>query len=140
LATNADYKIRFDGKLKWVNYERYQKLQSAREFFYKCLAANAPFVAVENPLPMKLAGLPQPSCYIQPYWFGHKYSKKTLFWLKELPPLMPVITNPNIKEYVHSSRGKYRSTTFEGVARAIAKQWGDHVIEKLNINYHKQKQ
>jgi hypothetical protein len=53
---------------------------------------------------------------------------------------MPVITNPNIKEYVHSSRGKYRSTTFEGVARAIAKQWGDHVIEKLNINYHKQKQ
>ena len=140
LATNADYKIRFDGKLKWVNYERYQKMLLAKDFFFRCLKAHAPFVAVENPLPMKLAGLPPASCFIQPSWFGHKYSKKTLYWLKELPPLMPVITNPNIKEYVRSSRGKYRSTTFEGVARAIAKQWGDHVIEKLNINYKEQKQ
>ena len=89
---------------------------------------------------MKLAGLPPASCFIQPYWFGHKYSKKTLYWLKELPPLMPVITNPNIKQFVRSSRGKYRSTTFEGVAKAIAKQWGEKKKKKLNINYHEHKQ
>lgn len=115
--------------------ERYQKMLLAKDFFFRCLNACAPHVAVENPLPMARAGLPKADCFIQPFWFGHKYSKKTLYWLKDLPPLMPDVTNPNYKEFVHSSRGKYRSTTFEGVARAIAKQWGDFVVQSLDINY-----
>lgn len=115
--------------------ERLKKMLEAREFFLRCLNASAPHVAVENPLPMARANLPPADCFIQPFWFGHKYSKKTLYWLKNLPPLMPDATNPNYKEYVHSSRGKYRSTTFDGVARAIAQQWGEYVVKSLEINY-----
>lgn len=134
LHKNEDYEVLVDGVMIPVNHDRYMKMLAAKEFFYKCLAAKAPLVAVENPIPMKLAGLPKPDCFVQPYWYGHKYSKKTLFWLKNLPPLLPDVTNPFYKEFVRASRGKYRSRTFEGVARAIAAQWGDYACVVLNIN------
>lgn len=107
--------------------DRYDKMLQARIFFFRCLNAKAPYVAVENPLPMKRAQLPQPTCYVQPFWFGEKFSKKTLYWLKNLPPIMPTIEYPRPKQYVRCSRGKYRSRTFSGVARALAQQWSDYI-------------
>lgn len=115
-----------------VNEERLGLQRQAVQFFYKCLAANAQFVAVENPLPQARAGLPKPSCYIQPCWYGVKYTKKTLWWLRNLPPLMPEIIFPNPKQFVNASHGKYRSRTFPEVARAIAKQWGSYILDELN--------
>lgn len=120
-----------------VNEERYQKMLEAREFFLECLNAEARFVAVENPLPMARANLPKPSAFVQPYWYGHPYSKKTLYWLRGLPPLMPEVNNPDYKEFVRSSRGKYRSRTFEGVARAMADQWGPIVLEGIENDLKK---
>ena len=108
--------------------DRYERMLQARAFFLKCLAAKARYVAVENPLPMKRAQLPKPSCFVQPSWYGHKYTKKTLYWLRNLPPLMPEIEYPDPQQFVNNSRGKYRSRTFEGVARAMANQWGDYVL------------
>ena len=116
-----------------LQQERYEKMLSAREFFFECLNANANFVAVENPLPMARAQLPKPDCFLQPYWFGVKYSKKTLFWLKNLPPIMPENDMQGYKEFVWSSRGKYRSRTFPQVADAIARQWGSYAVKELNI-------
>ena len=119
----------------WVNGEldpiRLGKMKEAALFFNECLHALAPYVAVENPLPMKRAGLPQPSFFIDPSWFGVKYTKKTLFWTKNLPPIMPEIINPNATSFVRSSKGKYRSRTFEPVARAIALQWGSYLLDEL---------
>lgn len=109
--------------------DRYLKMREARYFFLLCLHAQADYVAVENPLPMARAELPQPTCYIHPSWFGVKYTKKTLFWLRNLPPLFAEIDHPKPKCFVRASRGKYRSRTFPEVARAIAKQWGDYVLE-----------
>ena len=138
----------YKGKLKWVdsqigrvlvNPERYGHLLQAREFFMECLNANAPFVAVENPLPMRLANLPQPSCFVQPFWFGDRWSKKTLYWLRNLPPIMPTIVNPDYKQLVRCSRGKYRSRTSLPLAKAIAQQWSDYVVKELGINYKKLK-
>lgn len=120
-----------------IDPERYAKMQAGREFFFKCLDAKAPYVAVENPLPMAIAQLPPPSCYLDPSWFGVKYTKKTLFWLKGLPPIMPVIINPDAKCYVSASRGKYRSRTFPQVAMAIAAQWSEVCVRELNINIKK---
>ena len=114
-----------------LNLDRLQKQKEAVNFFKKCLAAKADFVAVENPLPQARAGLPKPSFFIQPYWFGVKYSKKTLYWVKGLPPIMPTIINPDHKDFVRSSRGKYRSRTFPEVAEAIAKQWGDFLLSQI---------
>lgn len=112
-----------------MNLKRYELMQKAREFFYSCLNTNsADYVAVENPVPMRIANLPKPSCYINPFWYGVKYSKKTCYWLRNLPPLMPQIINPNYRCYTNCSSGKYRSRTFPQVAQAIAEQWSEFII------------
>lgn len=114
-----------------LNPVRYKQMLQARDFFLTCLNADAPYVAVENPLPMARAQLPRPSCFIQPSWFGVKYTKKTLYWLKNLPPIMPEVEHPHPKEFVRASRGKYRSRTFPEVARAIARQWSAYILDDL---------
>ena len=70
--------------------------------------------------------------YLHPSWFGEKYTKKTLYWLRNLPPVMPTIEYANPKQYVHSSRGKYRSRTFPQVAEALATQWSAYILDELN--------
>lgn len=117
---------------KIINIKRYEKMQQARIFFLRCLNAWARFVAVENPIPMRMAKLPPPSTFIDPSWFGVKYTKKTLYWLRNLPPIMPTIEHASPKEFVRCSRGKYRSRTFPQVADALAKQWGDFILAELN--------
>lgn len=114
----------------WVNENRLQKMHKAAEFFHHCLNALATFVAVENPQPMARAGLPAPSFYACPSWFGVKYSKKTLYWVHNLPPLVADIDYPNPKEFVRSSRGKYRSRTFPEMAKAIARQWSSYIVSE----------
>lgn len=121
-----------------VQMERYRQMVSGREFFMKCYNAKCDYLAVENPLPMRRAQLPPASCYIHPSDYGVKYTKKTLYWLRNLPPLMAQIIFPNPKQFVRSSRGKYRSRTFPQVAAAIAKQWGDYILDDMN-NKQKQK-
>lgn len=116
-----------------LNKERYDQMIKARAFFFACLNASAPYVAVENPLPMAIAHLPKPSCFIQPSWFGVKYTKKTLYWLKNLPPILAEIEFPNPKCFVSASRGKYRSRTFPQVANAIARQWAEYIISDTMI-------
>lgn len=115
-----------------VDQDRLAKMMQAREFFMICYDAVADYVVVENPLPMARANLPKPSCFVQPFWFGHPYSKKTLYWLRNLPPLMPEKEIANFKEYVRSSRGKYRSRSFLGIANAMVKQWGKFILDELN--------
>lgn len=117
---------------KVVNQERFNMMIEAREFFLECLNASACYVAVENPLPMARAQLPRPSFFADPSWYGFKYTKKTLYWVKNLPPLMPKYVNPTKKSFVHSSRGKFRSRTFAGLADAIADQWGSFILSEFN--------
>ena len=131
LHKDADYEIEYDGKKVTVNKDRYDKMQLARDFFYKCLAASSTYLAVENPIPLRMAGLPKPSFYACPSWFGVKYTKKTLYWVRNLPQLMPQIYYPNPSCYVHCSRGKYRSRTFPELAQAIAKQWSEYIIDDM---------
>ena len=114
-----------------LDEKRYQQMLLARSFFFRCLRAKAHYVAVENPLPMALAQLPKPSFFIQPSWFGVKYTKKTLYWVKNLPPLMPTVIYPNPKQFVHCSRGHYRARTFPQVAEAMASQWSQYILDEL---------
>ena len=95
----------------------------------------APRVAFENPvgvLPVK------PTQYVQPYQFGHPESKKTGLWLHNLPPLTDTNTLPKPergywdnqtpsgqnKLAPSADRWKIRSTTYQGIADAMAEQWG----------------
>lgn len=116
-----------------LNQERYQKGLQAKEFFMTLWNADCDRIAIENPIPSKIYGLPPYSCITQPYEHGEPFQKKTCFWLKNLPYLVPT----NVVECRQSTkvagnwfnhggkeRQKNRAKTFHGIARAIAEQWG----------------
>lgn len=131
LFNNPDFVLVENGIKLFVNRERYLRMMFARDFFFECLGANAPYVAVENPIPMSRAQLPRPTTFACPSWFGCKYSKKTLYWLKNLPDIMPDVTPGNVRCLVRCSRGKYRSRTYPGLAKAIAEQWSNYILDDL---------
>ena len=127
--------------------ERYEKAMKAKEFFMRFLEADCPHIAVENPTPMKLVGLPPYTQAIQPYEFGHPYSKRTCLWLKGLPPLkaieiveshVPFVNggskdaNGNYRRFQGRKErdAKTRSKTFPGIAQAMAEQWGNLEVLK----------
>lgn len=114
---------------KFLNTARWEKLLSAKSFFISCLNANAPYVAVENPVPMAIAELPLSTAYACPSWYGVKYTKKTLYWLRNLPPLIADAEFTNPKCFVTCSRDKYRSRTFPQLAHALAKQWSEYILD-----------
>lgn len=127
-----------------ISQERLAKAMEAKEFFLKILNADCDRIAIENPRPLKVVELPKPSQVIQPYQFGHPYSKATCLWLKGLPPLEPTEVLTEYKPYCPSNTGGVtrgqsynkggairaaddcvnRSKTFDGIAKAMAEQWG----------------
>ncbi len=121
--------------------ERYEKAMQAKEFFMRFYNADCKKIAIENPTPMKIVGLPPYTQAIQPYQFGHPYSKRTCLWLKNLPLLIPTKIMKYHEPYVNGGckdvHGNYRrfqgrkerdprirSKTFPGIAKAMAEQWG----------------
>lgn len=87
-------------------------------------------ICIENPVGTLSTHWRKPDQYIQPYQFGHSAQKKTGLWLKNLPLLQPTYVLSSYKQSIHSvgssvHRGKIRSTTFKGIALAMASQWGD---------------
>lgn len=116
-----------------LNEERYQKGLKAKEFFMKIYNANCPKIAVENPVSSKIYNMPKHTQEIQPYEFGHPFKKKTRLWLKGLEPLKPtnIVTVSESTKIAGNwfnkggkERQKNRSKTFEGIAKAMADQWG----------------
>lgn len=78
--TNAGaVRMRVNGQ---IVQERFEKAMKAKEFFMTIMNANCDKIAIENPTPMKIVGLPPYTQAIQPYQFGHPYSKRTCLWLK----------------------------------------------------------
>lgn len=89
--------------------------------FYNC---SIPRICVENPVPLKMFHLPAYSQIIQPYYFGHPFSKMTCLWLKNLPPLFASCLCYEHVSWVYSScDATLRSKTFSGIAAAMASQW-----------------
>lgn len=120
----------------------------AGDLFKRFLWADIPFLCVENPIPSKVFCLPPYTQVIQPYQFGHPYTKKTCLWLKGLHPLVPtnvvepVATWCPSGSYSHNhgeqykgmftkDRARNRSKTFAGIAEAMADQWGGYIMEVI---------
>jgi hypothetical protein len=118
-----------------------RKRIDGQSFFMEFLNADCERICVENPVPSKIYNLPRYTQTIQPYEFGHPYSKRTCLWLKNLPKLVPTETVEPIGTFCPSGsyskkhdckhrgvftkdRAKNRSKTFPGIARAMAEQWG----------------
>lgn len=110
-----------------LNEERFEKGMEAKNFFLKCLNADCEKICVENPRPLKIIGLPAQSQIIQPYEYGHPYSKATYLWLKGIKPLLPTKIVKSVGSYAtcFAHNAKTRSKTFTGIAKAMAEQWGN---------------
>ena len=126
-----------------IDMERYKKGLEAKEFFLKFLNANCDRIAVENPVSRKVFNMPKYTQEIQPYMFGHPFTKKTRLWLRGLPPLQETNVVEPIAPYCPAGTGrkdrskygaakrgedaKNRAKTFKGVAKAMAEQWAGKV-------------
>lgn len=125
-----------------LNEERFKKGLIAKDFFMKIYNADCDRICIENPTPSKIYQLPEKSQVIQPYMFGHPYTKRTQLWLKGLPELTPTKIvqperswcpsgsysgkhNEKHKGMFTKDRARNRSKTFHGIAHAMAEQWGN---------------
>lgn len=103
--------------------------QEAIEFFMACVNAPIPRVAVENPVCIMSRLYRKPDQIIQPWMFGHGEVKATCLWLKNLPTLEPTQVVEGREARIHrmppsKDRGALRSVTYQGIADAMAAQWG----------------
>ena len=119
-------------KDKSINHDRWLKMQEASYFFGRLLHFESRMVAIENPIPHKYAIREIGSKYnqiIQPWQFGHGETKATCLWLYGLPKLKPTNIVSGRKARIHKmppskDRGRLRSITYQGIANAMASQWG----------------
>lgn len=121
---------------------RREQREEAVEFFMKLINADIPKIVVENPVGIMSTRFRKPNQYIHPYQFGDPFEKRTGFWLKGLDPLVPTnVVEPQPRTvfksgksmpawYVEAAklppkeRANVRSITFQGIADAMAEQWG----------------
>lgn len=147
--TNAGVRHLYDNvtskngvRAKVYGKERMQEMVKAAYFFNMLFNAPIKKICVENPIPHGYAKqiIGQYTQLIQPWQFGHKETKATCLWLKNLPKLVPTkIVGPPPKNMtpaekrewhkVHyaspgKDRWKKRSVTYSGIARAMADAWG----------------
>ncbi len=101
----------------------------ALEFVRLLLDCDIPRIALENPISVVSTRIRKPDQIIQPWQFGHGETKATCLWLKNLPKLIPTNIVSGRESRVHKmppspDRWKNRSRTYEGIANAMAEQWG----------------
>ena len=127
-----------------LDMERYEKGLIAKDFFMKFYNHSCTKIAIENPVSSRIFELPKHTQEIQPYEFGHPYTKKTRLWLKGLPKLKPtnIIDKSEVKTFIESGTSRYKNTNknknryvargskdrskfWSGIAQAMAQQWGN---------------
>ena len=110
--------------------------QEGIDFFMQIAKSDIPRIAIENPVGIMSTVWRKPDQIIQPWQFGDPFQKTTCLWLKGLPVLLPTsivskgefVTTPSGKKlpkwYSDNKSTKNRSRTFQGIADAMADQWG----------------
>jgi site-specific DNA-cytosine methylase len=115
--------------------------QEGIDFFMRFANCDCPKVAIENPVGIMSSKWRKPDQIIQPWQFGHEAQKTTCLWLKGLQLLRPTnivekgsfyisLSGKKLPEWYNKNnikdgnRQKSRSKTFEGIAKAMAEQWG----------------
>ena len=103
--------------------------QRAIKFFMDLVNAPIAKICIENPVSIMSTEYRKPNQIVQPWMFGHGETKATCLWLKNLPILVPTNLVPGRegriwKESPSPNRWKNRSRTYQGIADAMAEQWG----------------
>lgn len=151
LAGNRWFKPEYKDKYP----TREQDRAEAIEFFQTLINANIPHIAVENPIGIMSSIYRKPDQIIQPWQFGDPFQKSTCLWLKDLPKLehTDVVSKGEFIEWECKKTGrikrqpkwyadafqktsdpvqrqKIRNTTFPGIAKAIAEQYSNYILNK----------
>jgi len=113
---------------RWFK-DKLEEQKEAIDFFMALANADIPKIAIENPVGIMSTKWRKPDQIIQPWQFGHGETKATCLWLKNLPPLKPTNIVNGRENRIHKmppskNRGKLRSITYQGIADAMAEQWG----------------
>ena len=119
---------------RWFKDKKHEQAD-ALEFVRRLLNAPINHIALENPVSIISSKIRKPDQIIQPWQYGHGETKATCFWLKNLPNLTPTNVVEGREARVHKmapspDRWKERSRTFQGVATAMADQWGRYILEQ----------
>lgn len=108
-----------------------KQVEQAEALNFVRLLLNAPIkrIALENPISIISSRIRKPDQIIQPWQFGHGETKATCLWLKNLPKLVPTNVVTGRENKIHRmppgpNRWKERSRTYQGIADAMAVQWG----------------
>ena len=122
---------------RWFKDKQAEQAE-ALEFVRLLLEAPIPRIALENPVSIISTRIRKPDQTIQPWQFGHGETKATCLWLKNLPPLTPTNIVEGREARVHRmppgpDRWKERSRTFEGIAQAMADQWGPLLSQPADL-------
>lgn len=113
---------------RWFKDKQHEQ-QEALEFVQYLMDAPIERICIENPISVISSKIRRPDQIIQPWQFGHGETKATCLWLKNLPSLVPTNIVEGREARVHKmppspTRWKERSRTFQGIAKAMAEQWG----------------
>lgn len=114
---------------RWF-YKKKRRQRRSLEFVRLLMGAGIKRIAIENPVSIISSRIRPPDQIIQPWQFGHPETKATCLWLKNLPKLKPTKIVAGRTPRVHftppgPNRWKERSRTYQGIAEAMAEQWGN---------------
>jgi len=114
---------------RWFK-DKKEEQKEAVEFFMQLINADIEKIAVENPISIMSTQYRKPDQIIQPWQYGHGETKSTCLWLKNLPKLEPTKIVSGREPKMHMlppspDRWKIRSKTYQGIANAMATQWGN---------------
>lgn len=129
------------GAKHWAAKRLDGRQQQGVDFFMAFTRLTCPW-AIENPIGIMSSAYQKPDQIIQPYMFGDSAKKSTCLWLHKLPKLVPTnVVEPGAMHVLPDgrlfpkwmvSKGKHRSVTFLGVARAMAEQWSNYMAKDLS--------
>ena len=113
---------------RWFK-DKQQEQADALKFVQGLMDAPIPKIAIENPISIISTRIRKPDQIVQPWMFGHGETKATCLWLKGLPNLEHTDIVEGRESRIHKmppskDRGKLRSITYQGIADAMAEQWG----------------
>ena len=138
------------------NEDRWNNRYEALGFVQALLNAPIPYIALENPVSVISSEIRKPDQIVQPYQFGDEASKKTCLWTKNLPQLenTNLVGRGEMKEWIDKNgktkrqakwyydalstakspeeRRTLRSKTFNGMAKAMAEQWSEYIVQDYN--------
>lgn len=141
------------------NQERWNNRKKALNFVQELMDAPIKYIAIENPISVISSQIRKPNQIVQPYMFGDSASKKTCLWTKNLPLLVSTeivdkgeffewkdkkgkkkrqplwYYNAFINSKSDQERRSLRSKTFPGIAKAIANQYSEYIINLNENNY-----